>query len=186
MTRNLLQFRRRPATAADGRSASAEADRFRRIMLVHMDAAYGYARYLTRDAAAAEDVVQEAFLRAFRSFATWRGEGARAWLLAIVRRAFLDRAASLPPQPVSCDAAPEPRDDDTPEAILMRRSEAETVRATIEALPEPFREAIVLRELQDMSYREISDITGAPMGTVMSRLARARQMLAVSLAGVRS
>jgi RNA polymerase sigma factor (sigma-70 family) len=171
----------RGSPAAGSSAASGESDRFRGIILPHMDAAYGYARYLIRDPVAAEDIVQEAFLRAFRGFHTYRGDGARAWLLAIVRHCFIDRAGADRHDAAAMVAEAEIRDDDTPEAILMRRREADMVRATIEDLPEPFREAIVLRELEELSYREISVLTAAPIGTVMSRLARAREMLGALL-----
>lgn len=161
---------------------SVEPDRFRQIMLPHMDAAYGYARYLVRDPVAAEDIVQEAFLRALRGFHTYRGDGPRAWLLAIVRHCFIDRAGAERHDAAAAMAAEaEIRDHDTPEAILMRRHEGDMVRATIEDLPEPFREAIVLRELEELSYKEIAALTAAPIGTVMSRLARAREMLGALL-----
>jgi RNA polymerase sigma-70 factor (ECF subfamily) len=169
-----------PPPGAGGREAPpltpAEAERFRSLVLPHLDAAYGFARYLTRDPAQAEDVVQEAFLKAFRGFGGFRGGDPRAWLFAIVRTTFLssvrgrpDLAAQLPEDLAS--------DDESAEAALVRRGEVAGVRAAIEALPEPFRETLVLRELEELSYREIAEVTSAPIGTVMSRLARARQML---------
>jgi RNA polymerase sigma factor (sigma-70 family) len=163
---------------------------FRRLILPHMDAAYTFARYLCRDAHVAEDLVQDAFLRAFRGFHGYRGGDAKAWLFAIVRSSFMEwvrtqrRWDSLssdePAEEIADDAA-------TPEAVLMRASDDGAVRRALEALPIPFREALVLRELQDMSYREIADITEVPIGTVMSRLARARRLLAAALSkeGVR-
>jgi RNA polymerase sigma-70 factor (ECF subfamily) len=171
----------------DGERQAAQdhADRFRSIMLPHMDAAYTLARYLTRDPIAAEDVVQEAFLRAYRSFADWRGEAPKAWLLAIVRNCFLNSVSSAAARVVTDDidglAANLPAelvDRNDPEALLADRSEAAMLRATIEQLPEPFRETIVLRELEEMSYKDIAAIARVPIGTVMSRLSRARQMLA--------
>jgi len=152
-------------------------------MLPHMDAAYNFARYLARDPVAAEDIVQAAFLRALRSFDGFRGEAPKAWLFAIVRNCFLD-TAKAGRDTVALDEAGEGAaeeggavDHDTPEAIIARKRDAERLRETIERLPEPFREAIVLRELEELSYREIAMIAGVPIGTVMSRLARARQML---------
>ncbi len=155
-----------------------------------MDAAYNLARYLSRDPIAAEDVVQEAFLRALRAFRTYRGEAAKPWLLAIVRNCFHDwgkanrdrRGISEEEEDGRYGAPGRPIDDihldhDTPEVILLRRREVEMVRTTLENLPEPFREALVLRELEDLSYKEIALLTEVPIGTVMSRLARARQML---------
>ncbi|NYT39341.1 sigma-70 family RNA polymerase sigma factor [Sphingomonas sp. R-74633] len=144
-------------------------------MLPHMDAALTLARYLTRDASAAEDVVQEAYLRAFRSFDTWRGEAPKAWLLAIVRNCFLN---SLGAARATEELTEEPVEDQSPESVLAEKSEAAMVRGVVEQLPEPFRETLVLRELEEMSYKEIAAITRVPIGTVMSRLARARQMLA--------
>jgi RNA polymerase sigma factor (sigma-70 family) len=167
-----------------------EARQFRALILPHMDGAYNFARYLARDATAAEDIVQEAFLRAFRAFPTYRGGAPKAWLFAIVRNCFLnwagqrsssaraviDEGALSEAQSLAlANVADE--DQDTPEAALLRRREIETVRAVIENLPEPFRETLVLREMEELSYKEIAILTAAPIGTVMSRLARARQML---------
>jgi RNA polymerase sigma factor (sigma-70 family) len=177
--------------ASKGRAAEAEqARRFRELMLPHLDAAYNFARYLTRDPTAAEDVVQEAFLRAFRAFPTYRGGEPKAWLLAIVRNCFLNtvraRRSSTAVLIDECDlsdiqsrALDNVVDDAqaSPEDDLIRRRDAEAIRAVIENLPEPFRETLVLRELEELSYREIAALTGVPIGTVMSRLARARQML---------
>lgn len=160
--------------SAEQAAARAKAERFRALMLPHMDAALTLARYLTRDASAAEDVVQEAYLRAFRSFDTWRGEAPKAWLLAIVRNCFLNSVGARPME----ELTEEPVDGESPESLLAGKSEAAMVRATVEQLPEPFRETLVLRELEEMSYKEIAAITRVPIGTVMSRLARARQMLA--------
>ncbi|MET0308722.1 MAG: sigma-70 family RNA polymerase sigma factor [Sphingomonas sp.] len=172
------------APAADGQ-ARDKAERFRRAMLPHMDAAYMLARYLTRDPDAAEDVVQDAFLRAYRSFDGWRGDAAKAWLLAIVRNCFLTSVAGTAGRPPlrdldgwTEDLPPELIEARSPETLLTEKSEAAMLRATIEQLPEPFREALVLRELEELSYRDIATITAVPIGTVMSRLARARQMLA--------
>ena len=173
-----------PAAAPD---ASA---RFREVVLPHLDAAYNFARYLSRDATAAEDIVQEAFVRAFRAFPTWRGGSSKAWLFAIVRNCFLtwaagqrggdrpvvDEGALSEAQSVALANVADP-DQETPEAALLRRRDAEAIRAVIENLPEPFRETLVLRELEELSYKEIATLTATPIGTVMSRLARARQML---------
>ena len=163
--------------------------RFRELMLPHLDAAYNLARYLANDASIAEDVVQEAFLRAFRSFETYRGGPPRAWLFAILRNCWRDRVgeqirrervvvsdASLSDAQSEAIAAI-PTDSDTPEESLARAREVDTVRGVIAALPEPFRETLILREMEDMSYRDIAEITRVPIGTVMSRLARARASL---------
>jgi RNA polymerase sigma-70 factor (ECF subfamily) len=162
-----------------------EARRFRELFLPHLDGAYGFARYLTRDAAAAEDLTQDAFLAAYRNFRSYRGGQPKAWLFAILRSEFLGEARRARARPAAEGMAAEAEEvadpGETPEAGLLRAAEAADVRAAIEALPEPFREALVLRELQEMSYREIADITGSPIGTVMSRLARARGLLAAAL-----
>ena len=175
--------------------AADPARLFREAVLPHMDAAYNFARYLCRDATAAEDIVQEAFLRSYRAFPGWRGDGARggsakAWLFAIVRNCFLTWAAgagsggrvvsegSLTEAQAEALANVADPDQPSPEEALLRRRDAETIRAVVEELPEPFRETLVLRELEELSYKEIAALTAAPIGTVMSRLARARQMLA--------
>ena len=163
---------------------------FSALVLPHLAAAYSLARYLAGDSAAAEDIVQETFLRAFRAFDGYQGGSPRAWLFAILRNCWRDRIAaerargrvliSAAGLSHAQSAAVEnhPDDGDTPETSLLRRREVEAVRTVIESLPEPFREAIVLRELEMLSYREIAMVTEAPIGTVMSRLARAREMLA--------
>jgi RNA polymerase sigma-70 factor, ECF subfamily len=173
-------------------AASAEARTgFRDLMLPHLDAAYNLARYLARDEDIAQDIVQEAFVRALRAFGTYRGENAKAWLLAIVRNVFLTEArARGSGRTVSLEAylggdrePDEPGreiwdpDQETPETALLRSDESRCMRDLIEALPVPFRETLVLRELEELSYQQIATATGAPIGTVMSRLARAREML---------
>jgi RNA polymerase sigma factor (sigma-70 family) len=170
-----LAFSRSPEPAQDG------AERFRTVILPHLDAAYGYARYLTRDGAAAEDIVQEAFLRAYRAIGNCRGNE-KAWLLAIVRNCHHDWARSNGRYRPG-DVVDEQADEETPLTQLERASDVAQVRASIEALPEPFREALVLRELEGLPYRDIAEMTGVPIGTVMSRLARARRMLAAALLG---
>jgi RNA polymerase sigma-70 factor (ECF subfamily) len=188
---SLLGPVRRVAPAADGGPLPPdEVARFRRTFLQHMDAAYGFARYLCRDATVAEDLVQDAYLRAYQSFAGYRGGDARAWLFAIVRSCFLTwvrgrRAWSevTTPEAVETAGRNAPTPADTPEDALVRAAEATDVRAAVEALPDPFRETLVLRELHEMSYRDVAELTGAPIGTVMSRLARGRQLLAQALIG---
>ena len=175
-----LAFSAGRGAGAAPQDPGAERD-FRETMLPHMDAAYNFARYLACDPVAAEDIVQAAFLRALRSFDGFRGEAPKAWLFAIVRNCFLDSVkagrdtVALDEQGAGEEAGGV--DHDTPEAILSRKRDAQRLRETIESLSEPFREAIVLRELEELSYREIAMIAGVPIGTVMSRLARARQML---------
>jgi RNA polymerase sigma-70 factor (ECF subfamily) len=175
-----------PGRAGRDEAAALSPDdqaRFRRLVLPHLDAAYGFARFLCRDASLAEDLTQDAFLRAFRGFAGFRGGDPRAWLFAIVRSSHLtwarSRGAGLAAVPDDFEQTP--AEADTPEEALVRQGEVETVRSAIEALPEPFRETLVLRELEELSYREIAEVTAAPIGTVMSRLARARKMLLAAL-----
>jgi RNA polymerase sigma-70 factor (ECF subfamily) len=162
-----------------------KAEAFRRTMMPHMDAAYNLARYLTRDVSAAEDIVQDAYLRAYRSFDTWRGDAAKPWLLTIVRNCFLnsiggaaERTSGRPVHEWTGDLPSELIERENPESLLAEQNEAAMLRATIEQLPEPFRETLILRELEEMSYKEIAAIAQVPIGTIMSRLARARQMLA--------
>jgi RNA polymerase sigma-70 factor (ECF subfamily) len=168
-----------PVGLAEPPLAPAELARFRELMLPHLDAAYAYARFLCRDPTLAEDLTHDAFLRACRGFRGYRGGEARAWLFAIVRSGFLSWRRAPARRETADDAmlAEQPADSDTPEAAVMRRSETEQLRGAIDALPEPFRETLVLRELNELSYREVAEVTGAPIGTVMSRLARARQLL---------
>jgi RNA polymerase sigma factor (sigma-70 family) len=164
----------------DAPSAGPDTSRFREIMLPHLDAAYGYARYLTRDDAAAEDVVQESFLRALKAIDQCHGNP-KSWLLAIVRNCFHDwvRANGRYVR-MDDEEALGAGEADAGEQLDQAVS-ARGVRRLVENLPEPFRATLVLRELEEMSYREIAEITAAPIGTVMSRLARARQMLAAML-----
>jgi len=184
----------RPQLAFQRGAAAPPADparQFRELILPHLDSAYSFARYLARDPTAAEDIVQEAFLRAFRAFPTWRGGAPKAWLFAIVRNCFLtwaagqggagrtvvDEGSLSAAQSLALANVPDAAQE-TPEAALARAQDAATLREVIETLPEPFRETLVLRELEELSYREIGALAGVPIGTVMSRLARARQMLA--------
>ncbi|MFO1037155.1 MAG: sigma-70 family RNA polymerase sigma factor [Geminicoccaceae bacterium] len=159
---------------------------FRAQILPHLDAAYTLARFLARDATSAEDIVQEAYLRAFRGFARFRGANPRAWILAIVRNCHRDwrTGRGLPLASLDDEEGVERvealTDGATPEGDLLDRSRAQEVRAVLSDLPEAFREVLVLRELEDLSYREIAEVAAIPIGTVMSRLARARQLFAAA------
>ena len=176
------------AMAAEPAGGADRARRFRELALPQLDAAYNLARHLARDADAAEDIVQDAYLRALRGFDGYRGGDPRAWILQIVRNRFydwarerrLDRTVPLPagqggPEDEMGPDIPDP-DGTTPEEVLAGTDEAAAVRTVVSLLPAPFREALVLREMEDLSYREIATVMGVPIGTVMSRLARARQM----------
>jgi RNA polymerase sigma factor (sigma-70 family) len=154
---------------------------FEEVVVPHLDAAFNYARWLTRNEADAQDVVQDAYVRALRFFSSLRGDDARAWLLTIVRNTWYGRFArqrGVEP-PAVFDESTDARSDDTldPEALLMQQQTVEAVRRAVEALPADFREVIVLRELEGLSYKEIATIVGIPMGTVMSRLARGRERM---------
>jgi RNA polymerase sigma factor (sigma-70 family) len=154
--------------------------RFEAQALPHLDAAFNLARWLTRSPTDAEDIVQEAMLRAFRGFDGFRGGDARPWLLAIVRNCWRDAGADAKRRghvslPDDDDALPSDRAE--PEIEAINSSQKRKIDEAIAELPNEFREVLVLREMEDMSYREIAEITGAPIGTVMSRLARARAML---------
>lgn len=161
-----------------------ELERFEAMMLPHLDAAYTLARYLTGDALDAEDVVQDAALRALKYFSGFRGadaEDGRAWFLAIVRntartarqRRRADRADTAFDEDQHSDALA----NEDPSVDLDRQETRERLQVAIEQLPDEFREVIVLREIQGLSYQEISEVTDAPVGTVMSRLSRARRRL---------
>ena len=160
--------------------------RFEAVVLPHLDAAHALARWLTRNDADAADVAQEAVLRAFRYFDTYRDGDAKAWLLKIVRRtAYTWLERNRPADLVPLDAEDETGEaegamavaDGGVEALLQSRSDLRRLDRLVEALPAPLREAIVLRELQGLDYKQIAEVSGVPIGTVMSRLHRARASL---------
>jgi len=158
---------------------------FEREMLPHLDAAYNFARWLTRNEHDAQDVVQEVYLRAFRFFDQLRGENARPWLLRIVRNTcftWLRRNRSFHPTTEFDEAlyGPDPLSLN-PEEVLLRNERGTVLRHAMKTLPRRLREVLVLRELEGLSYKEIAEATGTPAGTVMSRLSRARAELRESL-----
>jgi RNA polymerase sigma factor (sigma-70 family) len=153
---------------------------FEEVVLPHLDAAFNYARWLTRSDADAEDVVQDAYVRALRFFSSLRSDDARAWLLTIVRNTWYGRFShARAHQTAELDNTEhDPPDDGLgPEALAMQQQAVENVQRAIQELPVDFREVIVLRELEGLSYKEIAAVVGIPIGTVMSRLARARERL---------
>lgn len=162
---------------------SGRGSPFAAVTLPHLDAAYNLARWLTDDPSAAEDVVQTAMLRALDHFATFRGDNARAWLLQIVRNAAYTWLAErrCGPLPLTDELAlshsETPDSTDDPETALTRSQARTNLARVLAVLPAELKECIVLRELEEMSYREIADVTGVPVGTVMSRLWRARRIL---------
>src|ERR1700681_1201426 len=158
---------------------------FEEVVLPHLDAAFNYARWLTKNEADAEDVVQDASVRALRFFSSLRGEDARAWLLTIVRNTWYGRFPRRAGSGVItvADGEADSRADASldAEAQMIQQQTVEHVRRALETLPTDFREVLVLRELEGLSYKEIAAIVGIPLGTVMSRLARARERLAGAL-----
>jgi RNA polymerase sigma factor (sigma-70 family) len=162
---------------------------FEEVVLPHLDAAFNYARWLTKNDADAEDVVQDAYVRALRFFSSLRGEDARAWLLTIVRNTWYGRFPRRAGRGVMTLGHADPEDVDNladasldPEAQMIQQQTVEQMRRALETIPTDFREVLVLRELEGLSYKEIAAIVGIPLGTVMSRLARARERLAGVLA----
>src|SRR5260221_11352873 len=154
---------------------------FEKAVLPHLDAAYNLARWLTRNDADAQDVVQEAYLRAFRFFGGFHGEDGRAWLLGIVRNTSYtwmqqNRSAQLN-LPLEDELHEGKSDELNREALLLQKADAQMLRQAVEELPVEFREVLVLRELDEMSYKQIAVVADLPLGTVMSRLARARKRL---------
>jgi len=174
-----------PGSAGPPRPASRDFDRFEEIVLCHLDAAHNLARWLLRDPDDAEDAVQDSCLRAVRHFGGFRGGDARAWLLRIVRNACFTRLArrsTAAPRVSFEEEVHTPEDASAaPDMELARTQDAERVNEGLAALSVEFREAIVLREIEGLSYKEIATVTGVPIGTVMSRLARARRQLAATL-----
>jgi RNA polymerase sigma-70 factor (ECF subfamily) len=172
--------------------AKHSPNRFDAVMLPHLDAAYNLARWLSGSPTDADDVVQEAFLRAFRYFDGYEGDNPRAWLLAIVRNTWFTEwrrqhnRADATPYDDSLnvdDQLPGWADEsgDDPEKLAVRQDETELVHRALATLPVEYREVIVLRELEDMSYKDVAAVAGIPLGTVMSRLSRARRLLCTAV-----
>jgi RNA polymerase sigma-70 factor (ECF subfamily) len=173
--------------ANDAVTEQARMRRFRDAALPYLDEVYTLARYLMRNTDDADDAVQECYLRALRHFDSYRGPAMKPWLLAILRNVchaeFARRGRGEVPTDYAQDQSvaeempmwQEPQT--SPEKMILQQQDRATIRRLVEELPEPFREAIVLREMNDLSYKEIAEVAGVPVGTVMSRLARARAML---------
>src|SRR5258705_4538833 len=159
---------------------------FEEAALAHLRAAYNLARWLTRDETDAEDVVQEAYLRAFKHFGSFHGGDGRPWLLAIVRNTCYTWMQYNRSHQLTIRLDDELNEieskDLNPEALLLQSTDSQAVRQAVEELPAEFREVIVLRELEGLSYKQIAEVAEIPIGTVMSRLARARKCLEQSLA----
>lgn len=176
-----------PTMASERDGILDKTQRFRVAALPYLDDVYTLARYLVGNPADAEDAAQECYLRAFRHFETFRGGPIKPWLLAILRNVcraeYARRGALAAATTESLDAAEDcvetlwGNDRETPESHVVRSLDGETVRRLLAQLPDQFREVLVLREVNDLSYREIADVIDVPVGTVMSRLARARAVL---------
>ena len=157
----------------------SEISRFEQTILPHLDAAYNLARWLLRNESDAEDVVQEAYLRAFKFFGGFHGDNGRAWLLKIIRNTCYtwlqhNRAHELA---IEFDEQLHSGESDNPESIVLENINTQLLKHALEELPPEFREAVILRELEGLSYKEIAAIADVPVGTVMSRLGRARKRL---------
>ena len=179
----------------DSLSGLDDNARFRNIVMPHIDEAYRLAHWLTGNRTDAEDVVQDASMRAFRAIRNYAGGGARSWVLSIVRNtAYSWLRKNRPAAVVTVEdleaveleqANPGDRDGDNPEAALIAKADADQLRTAIAALPTAFRETLVLRDIEGLDYREIAQATEVPIGTVMSRLARARHQLIAALTSER-
>jgi RNA polymerase sigma-70 factor (ECF subfamily) len=160
----------------------AESSRFEELVVPHLDAGYNLARWLTRSSQDAEDVVQDACVRALKYLGALRGDDARAWFLTIVRHAFYDWSKrnrpkeEVPDDGTAIDLTEDPGAID-PEQAALRSAESRVLADAVGQLPLAFREVLILRELEDLSYKQIARVANIPIGTVMSRLARARSLL---------
>jgi len=175
-------------------AASQKESRFQAIVLPHIDSAFNLARWLSRNDQDAEDIVQEAYLRAFKFFDGFHGENGRPWVLGIVRNTFYTWYQQNRTQKESAEfderlhgiaaetSLGTERVDSDPEARLMQQDSRRQIHQALKALSPACREVLIMRELEDLSYKEIAGIVGIPIGTVMSRLARGRKQLAAILA----
>lgn len=157
-----------------------ELRRFEQVVLPHLATAYNLARWLTRNEQDAEDLVQEAYLRAFKFFDSFRGSNSRAWLLTIVRNCFYSHHSQKGPDLTIVfeeEIHGGISHDLNPEMLVLQSVNNQLLKEALEELPVEYREVIVLRELEELSYKEIAELAGVPIGTVMSRLARARKRL---------
>ena len=181
----MSQERGSEAAGPQRRLSARDLDRFHECVLPYLDAAHNLARYLLRDAQDAEDAVQDSFLRAIRHFDGFRGADGRAWLLSIVRNTCFTRLRDrrVGSEIVEFDEEVHTVEEmaSGPEAELARKTASLSVREGLDQLPVEFREVLVLRELEGLSYKEIAQVSGVPIGTVMSRLARGRRQLQLAL-----
>ena len=162
---------------------------FQDVVLPHLDAAYALARWITRQPQDAEDVVQEALVRAMKYFSSYRGGSAKSWLLTIVRNtsySWLQRRPGSAQTELSEELPERAQESTNPETLLLKNAHRQKVQAAIRELPLEFREVVVLRELEGLGYKDIAAVVGVPIGTVMSRLARARGRLQESLGEMRT
>lgn len=175
-------------------TASTKEQRFQAMVMPHLDSAFNLARWLTRSPQDAEDIVQEAYLRAFKFFDSFHGDDGRAWLLGIVRNTFYTWYQQNKSQTQNTefeeelhsvqieDAAATQYADNNPEALLIKKDSQRQLQRALETVSVEFREVMVMRELEDLTYKQIAGIVGIPIGTVMSRLGRGRKQLAEILA----
>jgi len=168
------------------KARNEDTKRFEQLILPHLNAGHNLARWLLRDATAVQDVVQESSLRAFAAIGRFADGNARAWFLTIVRHqcySWLKQSGGKHYVDIDDEAAMQEQDKlalshvETPELLAARMQNAAAMQIALEVLPVPFREVIILKELEELSYKEIAVVTGVPIGTVMSRLARGREML---------
>jgi RNA polymerase sigma-70 factor, ECF subfamily len=177
----MMEDPRKPA------GASTAGPTFEEVFLPHLDAAYNLARWLLRNDQDAEDCVQEAYLRAYRAFPRFRGGDGKAWLMTIVRNVCYTAIRKLRSHETPEEFNEEihgPQDDGVNTEEFRRRANAETLKLGLDRLSPEFREIIVLHDLQGHAYKEIANIVGIPIGTVMSRLARARDKLRTEIVAV--